>query len=111
MPKTSAAPADRPTEVAPEIRHVVPWRVTSVTALPGFRLQVSFVDGVAGEVELEPFLRRPEIGEGVFAPLRDPELFARARVVLGAVEWPGGPDLAPDAMYDAIRAHGRWLVE
>ncbi|MFW6012469.1 MAG: hypothetical protein ACOC92_02030 [bacterium] len=36
---------------------------------------------------------------------------AQARVVLGAVEWPGGPDLAPDAMYDAIREHGRWVVE
>lgn len=111
MSKSSAAPADLPTEVAPEIRHAVPWRVTSVTALPGSRLHVTFVDGTAGEVELERFLRGPEIGESVFAPLRDPQVFARAQVVLGAVEWPGGPDLAPDAMYDAIREHGRWLVE
>jgi len=111
MPRTSAAATDLPVEIAPEIRHTVPWRVTSVTVLPGFRLHVTFVDGTAGEVELEPFLRRPEIGEGVFAPLRDPEVFAQARVVLGAVEWPGGPDLAPDAMYDAIREHGRWVVE
>lgn len=111
MPKASAAPSDRSAELAPEIRHTVPWRVTSVTVLPGFRLRVTFVDGTAGEVELEPFLRRPEIGEGVFAPLRDPEVFAQARVVLGAVEWPGGPDLAPDAMYDAIGEHGRWVVE
>ena len=111
MPRTSAAPADPSAEVAPEIRHSVPWRVTSVTALPGFRLHVTFVDGTAGEVELEPFLRRPEIGEGVFAPLRDPEVFARARVVLGVVEWPEGPDLAPDAMYDEIREHGLWLLE
>jgi len=111
MPRTSAAATDLPVEIAPEIRHTVPWRVTSVTVLPGFRLHVTFVDGTAGEVELEPFLRRPEIGEGVFAPLRDPEVFAQARVVLGAVEWPGGPDLAPDAMYDAIRERGRWVVE
>ena len=111
MPRTSAAATDLPVEIAPEIRHTVPWRVTSVTVLPGFRLHVTFVDGTAGEVELEPFLHRPEIGEGVFAPLRDPEVFAQARVVLGAVEWPGGPDLAPDAMYDAIREHGRWVVE
>jgi hypothetical protein len=89
----------------------VPWRVTAVTAHPGFRLNVTFVDGTAGEVDLEPLLRRPEVDVGVFGPLRDPEVFAKARVVLGAVEWPGGPDLAPDAMYDAIREHGRWVVE
>lgn len=111
MSKSSAAPADLPAEVAPEIRPTVPWRVASVTALPGFRLHVTFMDRTAGEVELERFLHRPEIGEGVFAPLRDPQIFARAQVVLGAVEWPGGPDLAPDAMYDAIREHGRWVVE
>jgi hypothetical protein len=85
--------------------------VTSVTTLPGFRLKVTFVDDTKGEVQLERFLRRSEIGEGVFAPLRDPEFFGRARVVLGAVEWPGGPDLAPDVMYDAIREHGRWVLD
>jgi hypothetical protein len=62
-------------------------------------------------VHLGAFLQRPEVAGGVFAPLRDPEVFAQARVALGAVEWPGGPDLAPDAMYDAIREHGRWVVE
>ncbi|MFW6012438.1 MAG: DUF2442 domain-containing protein [bacterium] len=89
----------------------MPWRVTSAAALPGSRLHVTFVDGTTGEVELDRFLHRPDIGEGVFAPLRDPEVFSQARVVRGAVEWPGGPDLAPDAMYDAIREHGRWVVE
>lgn len=111
MPRAPAAPPDRPLEVAPDIRHSVPWRVNSVEVRPGFRLHVTFVDGTAGEVDLEPFLARPEGGLGVFSPLRDPEVFARARVVLGAVEWPGGPDLAPDAMYDAVREHGRWVVE
>lgn len=88
----------------------MPWRVTSVTVHPGFRLRVTFVDGTDGEVDLHAFLARPKAAIGVFAPLRDPDVFARARVVLGAVEWPGGPDLAPDAMYDAIREHGRWVV-
>jgi hypothetical protein len=72
---------------------------------------VTFVDGTSGEVDLQAFLGRSGGSLGVFAPLRDPELFARARVVLGAVEWPSGPDLAPDAMYDAIREHGRWVLD
>lgn len=110
MPRNASAQADRAPEVTPEIRHLVPWRVTSVAPLPGFRLHVTFVDGTSGEVDLEDFLERSEVAAGVFAPLRDPAIFARARVVLGAVEWPGGPDLAPDAMYDAIREHGRWVL-
>lgn len=111
MSQHAGTQADRAPEVAPEIRHTVPWRVISVTTLPGFRLQVTFVDGTSGEVDLHAFLDRPGATLGVFAPLRDPQVFAGARVVLGAVEWSGGPDLAPDAMYDAIRQHGRWILD
>ena len=82
-----------------------------MTALPDFRLHVTFVDGTAGEVELAKFLQRPDIERTVFGPLCKPAAFAQAAVVLGAVTWPSGVDLAPDAMYDAIRADGRWLVE
>lgn len=111
MPHHAGAQADPALDVAPEIRHTVPWRVASVTALPDFRLRVEFVDGTLGEVDLRAFLSRPAETLGVFAPLRDPAVFAQALIVLGAVEWPGGPDLAPDAMYDAIREHGCWLIE
>jgi hypothetical protein len=48
---------------------------------------------------------------GVFAPLRDPAFFARAAAKDGVVTWPGELDLAPDAMYDAIRANGQWTPE
>jgi hypothetical protein len=72
MTGTYAAPqiskTDRPPDVEPTIRHVVPWRVVSVSAIPGLLLR-------------------------------------------GAVQWANGADLAPDAMYDAIKAHGRWIVE
>jgi len=111
MPQPPATEASRPSEIAPEIRHTVPWRVVAVKPLSDSRLHVRFVDGTQGEVELAGFLGRPEIGAGVFAPLRDPQVFAGACVALGAVAWPGGPDLAPDAMYDAIRESGRWVVE
>jgi hypothetical protein len=29
----------------------------------------------------------------------------------GFVEWPGDIDLAPDAMYDEIKALGVWILE
>jgi Protein of unknown function (DUF2442) len=47
----------------------------------------------------------------VFEALRDDAAFAQARVELGAVTWPSGADLAPDAMYDAILEHGSWAPE
>lgn len=111
MPRPSATEADRAPAVAPAIRPTAPWRVTAVEPLPGFRLRITFVDGTAGEVEMEKLLQRPGIADTIFAPLRDETTFASADVVLGAVTWPNGADLAPDAMYDAIRQRGCWVVE
>ena len=93
------------------IRHTVPWRVTSVAALPDSRLRVTFVDGVTGEVDMRLFLSDPRIDGTVFEPLRDPAAFSQARVVLGAIQWPNGADIAPDAMYDAIRQRGLWVLD
>ncbi|MEX0805595.1 MAG: hypothetical protein WD688_20105 [Candidatus Binatia bacterium] len=50
----------------------------------------------------------PKLDGTVFELLHDPTIFAQARVVLGAIQWPNGAGLAPDAMYDAIREHGVW---
>ncbi len=88
-----------------------PWRVVSAEALPGARLRVTFVDGTAGEVHLDAFLASDKVAGTVFEPLRDPQTFARVQVRLGAVQWPNGADLAPDAMYDAIMREGLWIVE
>ncbi len=39
--------------------------------------------------------------DGVFAPLRDPTVFAQVRIhpELGTVVWPTGADLDPDVLY------------
>jgi hypothetical protein len=72
------------------------YRVISVAPLSGFRLALRFEDGTAGELDISGRLFGP-----VFEPLaRDPELFARVFVdQFGAVCWPNGADLAPDALY------------
>jgi len=106
-----APEADRTPEVVPEPRPCAPWRLRSVEALPGARLKVVFADGSAGEVEMQSFLQGPKVDGSVFEALRDPAYFAKVRLVLGAVEWPNGADLAPDAMYEAIRARGAWTLE
>ncbi len=94
---------------APGIDPKAPWRVTNVRALPGFRLAVQFVDGTAGEVDLSRRVASSQAG--VFSRLRDPLLFEQVFLDYGAVTWPSGIDLAPDAMYDEIRAHGCWILE
>ncbi len=75
-------------------------RVASVKALPDFRIEVRFRDGTAGELDLSGKLFGP-----VFEPLaRDPKLFEQVFVdEFGAVCWPNGADLAPDALYREIR--------
>jgi hypothetical protein len=82
-----------------------------VATLSEARLRVTFVDDTAGEVHMNSFLRQPQIDGTVFEPLRDPAVFAQVQVVLGALQWPNGADLAPDAMYDAIRKHGVWVLD
>lgn len=111
MQPTENPESNRTPEVEPAIRHTVAWRVTSVAPLPNFRLRVTFVDGTAGEVDMRAFLSNPGIDNTVFAPLRDPATFAQAQVVLGVVQWPTGADLAPDAMYDAVRERGVWVLD
>ena len=90
--------------IVPPPRSRAPWRVTAVEALPHFRLHVRFEDGVEGEADLAALIHVPQAG--VFAPLSDPALFAQVTLDLGAVSWPCGVDLAPDAMHRAIREQG-----
>jgi hypothetical protein len=84
----------------------VPWRVVQVIPLPGYRLRVHFADGTEGEVQASGLILGSN--PGVFERLRDEAQFNAVYVDHGAVTWPGELDLAPDAMYDEIRAHGLW---
>ena len=78
-------------------------RVASVRAEPGFALAVSFSDGTAAVVPMADRLFGP-----VFEPLRDSALFAQVAVdAFGAVAWPNGADLAPDALHARATAARR----
>jgi hypothetical protein len=73
-------------------------RVVKVAPLPKYRLHVEFDDGVAGTIDLSG-----ELTGEVFEPLRDDAVFRQVTVdEFGAVCWPNGPDLAPDAMYSEL---------
>jgi hypothetical protein len=95
-------------ELTPTIVPKMPWRLAFVRALPGYRLKVRFNDGLQGTVDMSALIRSPKAG--VFARLADDAEFSKVRVEHGAVTWPAGLDLAPDAMHAAVKAHGEWKL-
>jgi hypothetical protein len=74
-------------------------RIVSAQPLPGYRLRVVFSDGLSGVFAVEPERRG-----GVFLKLLEPRLFEAVGVnpEFGCVEWPGGIDLCPDTMRQAM---------
>src|ERR1700756_4786572 len=72
--------------------------VVKVDPLPEYRLHVEFDDGVAGTIDLSG-----ELDGEVFQELRDKAVFRQVTIdEFGAVCWPNGPDLAPDAMHSEL---------
>ena len=110
MPPIETTQAHSPAGIVPPARSAAPWRIVSVRSDEDFRLHVVFVDGTAGDVQLRAFIESPLVNGTLFERLRDADYFRQVGIELGAVMWPNGADLAPDAMYDAIRASGHWVV-
>ena len=81
------------------------WDVVSAKVESHLEFTVTFADGLTGKVKM-----LPSHLYGVFEKLKDPEAFNRLRVSDGFVSWPGDIDLAPDAMYEAIRRDGEWVL-
>jgi hypothetical protein len=81
------------------------WDVIEVKPIKPLGLQVRFADGTEGRVLFEPSHLT-----GVFEALKNPIVFDQAHIDNGAVVWPGNLDLAPDAMYQAIKATGEWVL-
>ena len=81
------------------------YDVVDVETVMPMALQVWFAYGTTGQVRFEPSHLT-----GVFEALKDPIVFAQARIEAGAVTWPGDLDLAPDAMYAEIKSRGEWVL-
>lgn len=77
------------------------WRVVEVRALPGYRLSLRFADGTRGEIGMSRLIHAEDAG--VFATLREERAFEDAHIEHGAVMWSDRVDLAPDALYAAVR--------
>jgi len=81
------------------------YDVVDVQPVMPLALLVRFADGTTGQVRFEPSHLT-----GVFEALKDPTVFAQARIEAGAVTWPGDLDLAPDAMYSEIKSLGESIL-
>lgn len=81
------------------------WSIVQFKLLSNYRIEVVFADGTTGLADLGPRLSQGPLGDG-FDALCDEKVFAKVCLEHGALTWPGGIDLAPDAMYQRIRETG-----
>ncbi|MBV9575804.1 MAG: DUF2442 domain-containing protein [Gammaproteobacteria bacterium] len=85
-----------------------PWRLTKIKPLANYKLEVEFIDGTHGFVEMSERVKSEKAG--VFAALKDIILFDQVHLEHGVATWPGEIDLAPDAMHHEIMLHGKWIL-
>lgn len=75
-------------------------KVKTVKPLSDFQLEVTFTDGSHGIIPMKDRLFGP-----VFEPLKDQKLFTQVGIdEFGAICWPNGADLAPDAIYEKLHS-------
>jgi hypothetical protein len=82
------------------------WDVERVEPLDDYRIHIELVNGREGTFDMRPYLEH-----GVFRELKDLDYFRQVRVVLGAVTWPHGQDIAPETLYAAVTGeNAEWIV-
>ena len=69
--------------------------VTDLKVVGAHSLALTFSDGIHKRVNL-----RKELYGEVFAPLLDPQEFAKARLEGWTAAWPNGADFAPEFLYE-----------
>jgi hypothetical protein len=81
--------------------------VNDATYLGGYRLRLSFNDGLSGEVDLAHRLH----GE-VFEPLKDVKLFGQVRFEpdMDTIVWPNGANLAPEYLHEQVVQQGNHVA-
>ena len=74
------------------------WEVTLVKPLDNYQLYVEVRNGQKGVFDMSPYLEK-----GMFRELKNPEYFNRVSVLLGAVSWPNGQDIAPETLLAELK--------
>ena len=76
-------------------------RITRVEPQSGYRLRLSFADGLEGIVDFTSIIEKG----GVFSPMRDPAFFARVELHFNGrlISWPGELEFCADALWQDVR--------
>ena len=82
-------------------------KVTEVSALHPFRLQVRFQDGAGGIHDCSALLERSGPMSGA---LHDPSFFRQVSLEYGAPTWPNGYDMCPDWLRMEMDTAGELLA-
>jgi hypothetical protein len=70
-------------------------KITKVSVISNYRIELSFDDGVSGVVDLSEL-----VGKGVFTLWRDPHIFEQVQIgSFGELVWLDKIDLCPDSLY------------
>ena len=84
------------------------WRVRAVNVLQGYRLSITCNDGTSGIVDMSALVNSPVAG--IYAALKDAQLFQKVSIELGALTWPNGADLDPLWTHEEISKNITWSV-
>ncbi|MCP4358921.1 MAG: DUF2442 domain-containing protein [Chloroflexi bacterium] len=79
------------------------WNMNDVIGIDyrgSYTFHIIFDDGVAGDVDLSEYINKGP----VFAPLEDKAFFKKAVIEGGTISWPNGADIAPETLYEKIKA-------
>ncbi|MEW5694215.1 MAG: DUF2442 domain-containing protein [Candidatus Hydrogenedentota bacterium] len=70
-------------------------KITKITVLEDYRIEITFADNTCGIVDLSQLA-----GHGVFSLWNDKEVFRQVKIGQhGELVWPGDIDLCPDSLY------------
>jgi hypothetical protein len=83
-----------------------PWRVRAVNVQPDYRLSVTCNDGTSGIVDMSALVNSADAG--IFAALKDAQLFQQVCIELGVLTWPNGADLDPLWVHESIIENKTW---
>jgi hypothetical protein len=84
------------------------WRVRAVSVLPDYRLSITCNDNTNGIVDMSALVNSPVAG--IYAALKDAQLFQKVGIELGALTWPNGADLDPLWTHEEISKNKTWSV-
>ena len=72
-------------------------KAVKVNALPGYKLQVTFDDGISGVIDLNELVKI-----GIFSPLQNQELFSKAFTTGYSIAWSEELEIDAVAIYAEI---------